>query len=119
MATSSRSAEPRELMDRWLRAGKLDDLWDGEMRSVRLDTVDVVVCNVGGQVFAYDDRCPHLGNSLADGRLDDHQLTCAAHEWTFDVSKGRGINPADACLHRYAVRIVDDAIHVNLRSTDG
>jgi toluene monooxygenase system ferredoxin subunit len=104
-------------MVEWLCAGTLDELWDGEMRSVRLDTVDVVICNVGGLVFAYDDRCPHLGNSLADGRLEGAQLTCAAHEWTFDVCEGRGINPADVCLRRYAVRVVDDAILVNVRST--
>jgi toluene monooxygenase system ferredoxin subunit len=116
--TSLQSADAREPMDRWVCAGSLDDLWDGEIRGVRLETVDVVLCHVGGNVFAYDDRCPHLGNSLANGSLDEHRLTCAAHEWSFDMRDGRGINPADACLRRYAVRIVDDAVWVNVRSRD-
>ena len=97
-------------MERWVVAGSLDNLWEGEMQTVILDGRPILLCNVEGAVVAYDNSCPHLGSPLSAGRLDAHVLTCAAHEWSFDVRTGGGINPAGACLHRYPVRL--DGEHV-------
>lgn len=42
---------------------------------VRLDT---------GVVIALEDRCPHRGAPLSDGRVGPMGLTCKYHGWTFD-----------------------------------
>jgi toluene monooxygenase system ferredoxin subunit len=98
----------------WRYAGTLDDIWEGEMGAVHLGTVDVLLCNVDGEVFAYEDRCPHLANPLSEGVLDGALLTCAAHEWAFDVRTGSGVNPASACLRRYPVRLDGEQIFVGM-----
>jgi len=84
------------------------------MRAVRVGTIQLVMCNVEGQVFAYDDRCPHLANRLSEGNFDGRLITCAAHEWVFDARGGGGVNPAQAQLNRYPVRVVGDAIFVEV-----
>jgi toluene monooxygenase system ferredoxin subunit len=94
--------------------GNLDDLWEGEMRAVRLGAVDLLMCNVEGQVFVYADRCPHLASRLSDARFDGQRITCSAHEWVFDARGGGGVNPAQACLRRYPVRVIGDDIFVDL-----
>jgi toluene monooxygenase system ferredoxin subunit len=81
-----------------------------------LDGREVLLCNVKGAVFAYDDPCPHLGNPLSMGKLDGHVLTCAAHEWSFDIRTGGGINPAAACLRRYPVQLDDDKVLINTKA---
>jgi len=101
---------------RWVVIGTLDDLWEGDTMLVSLHGREVLLCNVEGAVFAYDDSCPHLGNPLSKGRLQEHVLTCAAHEWSFDVRTGRGINPAGVCLHRYPVRLEGDRILVDMNA---
>ena len=103
-------------MARWVVIGTLDDLWEGDTMLVSLHGREVLLCNVEGAVFAYDDSCPHLGNPLSKGRLQEHVLTCAAHEWSFDVRTGRGINPAGVCLHRYPVRLEGDRILVDMNA---
>jgi toluene monooxygenase system ferredoxin subunit len=60
---------------------------------VTVGAIDVLVCNIDGEVFADEDRCPHLANPLSKGALDAHVLTCAAHEWTFDARTGNGVDP--------------------------
>src|SRR5580700_4407478 len=45
--------------------GNLDELWEGEMLAVSLGGVDLVMCNVQGEVFAFDNRCPHLASRLS------------------------------------------------------
>ena len=99
---------------RWTHAGDLDELWEGELRSVNLGTLQLIVCNVEGHVFAYADRCPHLGSRLSEGAFDGRRITCAAHEWVFDARGGTGVNPAEAFLHRYPARVVDDEIFIDL-----
>ena len=114
MVTCSRFDEMADTGQRdWVRAGHLDDLWEGEMRSVGLGPVTVVVCNVEGEVFAYADRCPHLGSRLSEGTFDGRRITCAAHEWVFEARGGAGVNPSEADLDRYPVCVVDDAIFID------
>ena len=88
------------------------------MVTVAVGAVDVLLCNIDGEVFAYEDRCPHLANPLSKGALDAHVLTCAAHEWTFDARTGNGVNPAAACLRRFPVRLDGDTILVDLDRSD-
>jgi toluene monooxygenase system ferredoxin subunit len=102
----------------WVDVVTLDDLWDGEMLRVTVGAVDVLLCNVDGEVFAYEDRCPHLANPLSKGALAAHVLTCAAHEWAFDVRTGNGINPATACLRHFPTRVDGDTILVDLDRSD-
>lgn len=97
----------------WNRVATLDDLWDGEMIGVHIAGRDVLLCNLNGEVFAYDDRCPHLANPLSGGHLHDGVLTCAAHEWAFDIRTGAGVNPAVARLTDLPVRLDGDWILVD------
>lgn len=100
----------------WRCAGTLDELWDGEMQAVSFGATSVVLCNVGGQVSAFADSCPHLASLLSEGSLSGEVLTCAAHEWAFNARTGQGINPATAALRRYPVRLDGDTILVDLAS---
>src|ERR1700742_4294149 len=101
-------------MGRWFDAATLDEVWEGEMVSVTVGAFDVLLCNIDGEIVAYEDRCPHLANPLSKGALDAHVLTCAAHEWCFDARTGNGVNPATACLRRFPVRIDGNTIFVDL-----
>ena len=92
-----------------------DELWDGEMESYEVDGTEVLVVKVDGEHYAYHGICPHQSFSLVDGELDGTTLTCRAHEWTFDVKSGAGLNPRDTCLTRHAVRVADGAVAVSRR----
>jgi nitrite reductase/ring-hydroxylating ferredoxin subunit len=80
-----------------------DELWVGELRPVLVDGVAVVLVRTDAGVFAYRDRCPHLGVALSQGKLEDCTLTCAAHHFQYDVQSGRGINPRGPALVPYPV----------------
>lgn len=95
----------------------LDDLWDGEMVSVRVGGAPVLLVRLAeGDVHAFADRCPHAGAPLSDGRLAGGTLRCAAHHWEFDARTGAGLNPKSCALERYAVKLVGGAVWVRLRA---
>jgi nitrite reductase/ring-hydroxylating ferredoxin subunit len=116
MATSSRSSAADTPPAVWQYAGTLDELWEGEVRGIDLGGVDVLLCNVDGELFAYEDRCPHLANPLSYGVLNHKTLTCAAHEWEFDARTGQGVNPQTAHLKPFPVRLDDERIFIQIPS---
>jgi toluene monooxygenase system ferredoxin subunit len=96
------------------RAARVDDLWGGEMLGVTIDGQSIVLINIAGAIYAYEDRCAHLGMALSKGCLAGEVLTCFAHEWRYDARTGCGINPKKASLKAFPVRIEDDAIWVDV-----
>lgn len=98
----------------WQVVATLDDVWEGDLKSVDLDGMAIVLVNVDGQIRAYDDHCPHSGSPLSKGTLKGEVLTCSAHEWVFDCRFGQGINPATARLRPVPIRV--DGEHILVRT---
>jgi toluene monooxygenase system ferredoxin subunit len=98
----------------FLPAATLDELWIGEKLGLVVAGVRVLLVHLEGGVFAFADACPHKGVPLSDGKLQDEVLICRAHEWQYDARSGCGINPQDARLRRFPVRIEGQAILVDV-----
>ena len=102
---------------RWIAVASLDELWEGEMTSVRVGDEPILLVHLsGGDIRAYQGYCPHQKTTLADGKLDGPILTCAAHLWQFNLLTGEGVNPKDCQLHRYPVKVEDATISVGVTS---
>jgi toluene monooxygenase system ferredoxin subunit len=95
----------------------LDALWSGEMAPHTVGDKRIVLINIGGQIRAYADACPHMRTPLSGGSLNGAVLTCATHGWVFDVNTGRGINPAQACLTEFATMIQGNEILVDMEQS--
>jgi toluene monooxygenase system ferredoxin subunit len=80
------------------------ELWVGEMRALSLEGARVLLLRTDEGVFAYEDRCPHLGIQLSRGTLAGCTLTCRAHHFEYDARTGAGINPRAGQLKTYPVR---------------
>jgi nitrite reductase/ring-hydroxylating ferredoxin subunit len=62
---------------------------DAEGRAtIDLDGEEIAVFLVDGRVHAVGNRCPHEGNPLVEGELLGPTLTCAYHNWKFDLETG-------------------------------
>ena len=58
------------------------------MKLARADGRRLLVVRTSTGVYALDHACPHEGYGLAQGDLSGELLTCAWHNWKFDVSTG-------------------------------
>ena len=59
-----------------------------------LNNKTVLLANVDGAFYALDNRCPHMGGSLADGNLEGATLSCPRHGAKFDVRTGKNVGGA-------------------------
>jgi toluene monooxygenase system ferredoxin subunit len=101
----------------WIDIMDLDDLWIGDMIEAETDLGPLLLINLDGSVFAYENRCPHKGGRLGDGELINGIIVCPNHRWEFCARGGAGVNPTGTQLKRHAVRIVDGRIQIARRQT--
>ena len=70
------------------KVGQAKAIRAGEMRVFDVSGTKVNVASVGGHLYAFDDKCTHMGCSLAQGTLDGTTVTCPCHGSQFDVTSG-------------------------------
>jgi toluene monooxygenase system ferredoxin subunit len=102
----------------WRPVMPVGELWEGELAGARLGGKDIVLVNVGGEIRAYEDRCPHLGFALSAGDLDGRTLTCANHQWEFDALTGTGVNPGNCRLTAFGTRVAGGQIEILVPDPD-
>ena len=106
-------------MGGWRTVIELEEIWEGELVTQKVDGIDVLLVNINGEVYAYRDKCPHAGTPLSQGLLEDGVLTCSAHLWQFDiVNCGIGVNPKNCRLTSYPVKVEDGKVLVQIRASE-
>jgi nitrite reductase/ring-hydroxylating ferredoxin subunit len=74
----------------------------------------VAVFQVAGNIYAVDNRCPHEGYPLAEGRVDDNcVLTCNWHNWKFQLSDGACVLGSDD-VRSYGTKVEDGYVWIDL-----
>ena len=97
----------------FFRAASLATLEEKQMITVHGADRPVLLCWHEGQVFALDNRCPHMGFPLAKGSLDDGLLTCHWHHARFDLRSGCAFDLWADDTPVFNVRVEGDDIWVS------
>ncbi len=70
----------------------------------------LVVVKTEGEVFAFENSCPHQHFSLLhQGTLDGCTITCPMHGWTFDMKTGMSTN-GNGKLQKAVVKVEDGVV---------
>ena len=72
-----------------VEAGKTGELQEGAMKQVLVQGREVLLARVGDSYYATDNRCPHMGGKLSEGKLEGTVVTCPRHGSQFDLADGR------------------------------
>jgi nitrite reductase/ring-hydroxylating ferredoxin subunit len=76
------------VLPRWHFAATLPELEVHGRKTVHVDGRIIVVCRHEEEVYALDNRCPHMGFPLDRGTCRDGILTCHWHSARFDLKTG-------------------------------
>jgi Fe-S cluster biogenesis protein NfuA/nitrite reductase/ring-hydroxylating ferredoxin subunit len=89
----------------WAPAPELAELAAGEVGGFSVSDIDLLVCRIGSDLFAFEDRCPRCELSMAGARLERRAgyplgsgvLVCPTCRSHYDVRQaGAAIGPVDA-----------------------
>ena len=73
-------------------AASSEDVKENAVLSVRAEGMSLLLVRVEGTAHAVENRCPHLGLSMARGSVDGSRLECPWHRSRFDVCTGENLD---------------------------
>jgi len=114
------------------RIGDIAELEAAGRTTVRIGDKAATVFSVDGEWFAYENRCPHAGGPVCQGRIlprvmtdiedggrvsepyfsrDEFHLVCPWHGWAFDLRSGQSVTDPRRRLRRFPVEVRDDGLY--------
>jgi 3-phenylpropionate/trans-cinnamate dioxygenase ferredoxin subunit len=94
-------------------AAKVSEIAPGTTRRVVVDSTGMLLCNVGGKIYAIEDVCTHDGGPLDQGDLEGECIVCPRHGATFDVRTGDALTlPAVVPVMTFEAEVEGDDIYV-------
>jgi nitrite reductase/ring-hydroxylating ferredoxin subunit len=96
------------------RAASLEELEAKGRLVVSLDGQTICLLSEAGDVYAVDNRCPHMGFPLLRGSVADGILTCHWHHARFDLCTGGTFDQWADELRRFPVEVDGDDVYVDL-----
>jgi len=91
------------------------DLAPGQTRALEHAGVEILLCNVGGEIYAVENRCSHADVPLSDAPLSGCELECQFHGALFDVRDGSVIAlPAREPLRSFTVERAGDLARIRV-----
>ena len=100
-------------MSNWVLAMAVDDIKDGGAKSFAYAEKRIALFRTPRGVFASDNRCPHQGYALVRGDVKDGTLTCAWHNWKFELGSGICRHGGEN-IRTYPVRITDGQVFIDV-----
>jgi nitrite reductase/ring-hydroxylating ferredoxin subunit len=104
--------------ERLVRAASLAELRVAGRVVVHLDRHTLCLFADGDEVYAVDNRCPHMGFPLHRGTVCDGILTCHWHHARFDLLTGGTFDQFADELRRFPVELDGDDVLVDLSPPD-
>jgi 3-phenylpropionate/trans-cinnamate dioxygenase ferredoxin subunit len=96
-------------------AAKVSDVPLGKVKVVEVGDEELVLCNVGGEIYAIANVCTHDDGPLGEGMLLGEEIECPRHGARFSVRSGevRAL-PAIIPIPTFEVRVEGDEILVDV-----
>jgi nitrite reductase/ring-hydroxylating ferredoxin subunit len=104
-------------MTQWMRVAQEDEVIATGTKVVEIGDARIALFYVVAQnkIYAIDDRCPHVGASLACGKVEGLVVSCPWHHARFSLTTGANLSPPDfGPVRAYPTRSDDGYIEINL-----
>ena len=98
----------------FVRAASLSDFDNTGCITAQLNGHTLAMFKYGDQVYAVDNRCPHMGFPLSKGTVRDGILTCYWHYARFDLATGGTFDQFADDVPSFPVEIRDNEVWVDL-----
>ena len=90
------------------------ELGEGKMKLVTVEGTPILFIKQQGQIFAINNRCPHMACGFSGGVLDGLVIVCPCHDWRFDLITGEYEDGPGFRLTKYDWKIKSGKIWVKL-----
>jgi len=101
-------------MTNLLEVSNTEEIAEGTMKQVLAQGHEVLLARVGDSYYAVDNRCPHMGGKLSQGKLEGTTVTCPLHGSQFDLTSGQVVRWLSGGLASKIGRVVKPSKPINV-----
>lgn len=89
-----------------------NELSEDSVKLVDVEGTPVLLVKVHGEIFAFDNRCPHMSCGFSGGVLEGDVIICPCHEWRFNLKTGECENEPAYQLVKFVSKVESGKIWV-------
>ena len=99
----------------WTKVAALSEVESAGCRVIHANGHTIALFAHQNQIFAVDNRCPHMGFPLDKGSVSDGILTCHWHHARFDLASGGTFDQFADDVRSFSVEIRDGYIWLDVK----
>jgi 3-phenylpropionate/trans-cinnamate dioxygenase ferredoxin component len=105
----------RTVVGRFVKVARKSKLPEYDGTYVEAEGNRIALFNLGGEIYALENDCTHVGGPLSQGRVEGGEVECPWHGSRFDIRTGEvKMFPARKGVATYRVRITGDDVEVEV-----
>lgn len=102
-------------MGEYVKIAETSDVSKNQMQVFKAKGLEILLINLEGEFYAFDNRCPHMGYPLFFGSLKGDTLRCGFHSAKFNVRTGESVGPVTSeRLKTFPVKIQNSSVFVEV-----
>jgi nitrite reductase/ring-hydroxylating ferredoxin subunit len=102
------TVSPAIKMPVWIPGGNIAEIPPGTFKAKTFEDVEVLLGNLEGQLYAYQNACLDSILPLDRGQLEGHLLICPWHGCHYDLRSGEIQNGSGLKLKKYPLKVGQD-----------
>ena len=99
--------------EEFVEVAALDELESEGRQLVNAEGQAIALFHHDGEVYAVDNRCPHMGFPLTEGTVEDGILTCHWHHARFELEEGDTFDPWADDVQTFPVAVDDGVVYLD------
>jgi nitrite reductase/ring-hydroxylating ferredoxin subunit len=92
------------------------NLQEGVMKLVTAQGTPILLIKTRGEIYAIDNRCPHMGCGFSGGSLVGDVIICPCHDWRFNLKTGEYEEIKEMVLTKFEWKVESGKIWVKLET---
>ena len=97
-----------------IEVAKVSELRRDGRKLIEINNKKIVLIFLSGEVIAIDAICPHQGGPLYQGSIEDKEITCPSHSFSFDLDTGNCINLPGFKVHKYKTQLDKERVMIEI-----
>ena len=94
----------------WYPVTNVNSIPVKEGRRVVFGEYEVALFNLGKEVLAIDNKCPHKQGPLANGIVAGRAVFCPLHNWKISLESGCALSGGKGQVKIYPIKILNNKI---------
>jgi len=87
----------------------------GHVNSITVRNKKICLAHTAEGFFAVNDKCPHNGASLSQGRCTaEGSVVCPVHRYSFDLKTGRSKSGLGSYVQPYPIEVRNDGVFIGM-----